>query len=135
MKPKQLLILVAVLAVLGLVAFIAGRTGGSDKPDTAKLRGQDVLEGWGCLDRSRVNTCKILGSIPNWIDPVLDRSSFLSCKRGLNRELEKLHISAYCHIIDLHKLCVSQRLYRFSHFDLASTIILIFSKAFHEFFQ
>ena len=46
MKPKQLLILVAVLAVLGVVAFIASLTGGSEKPDTAKLRGQDVLEGW-----------------------------------------------------------------------------------------
>ena len=29
-------------------------------------------------DRSRVNTCNILGSIPNWIDPVLSRVNGVS---------------------------------------------------------
>ena len=51
MKPKQLLILVVVLAVLGLVAFFASRSGGSGSgPDTAELRGQKVLQDWPIND-------------------------------------------------------------------------------------
>ncbi len=50
MKPKQLLILVAVLAVLGLIAFIAGRSGGGPKTDTAERRGTKALEGWPIND-------------------------------------------------------------------------------------
>ncbi len=51
MKPKQLLILVAVLAALGLVAFLASRPGGSGSaPDTAELRGQKVLQDWPIND-------------------------------------------------------------------------------------
>ena len=51
MKPKQLLILVAVLAALGLIAFLASRSGGSGSaPDTAELRGQKVLQDWPIND-------------------------------------------------------------------------------------
>ena len=51
MKPKLLLILVAVLAVLGALAIIASRSGGSKSaPDTAALRGQNILKDWPLND-------------------------------------------------------------------------------------
>ena len=49
MKQKQLLISVAVLVILGIVAFLASRSGGK-KSDAAILRGQKILEDWPVND-------------------------------------------------------------------------------------
>ncbi|MEN9020382.1 MAG: hypothetical protein ABF370_07730, partial [Verrucomicrobiales bacterium] len=94
MKPKQLLILVAVLAVLGLVAFIAGRTGGSDKPDTAKLRGQDVLEGWDINAVAGIEVKSASGTVslskPDNIWLVEERNSFPADRAKVENTLRRI---------------------------------------------
>ena len=94
MKPKQLLILVAVLAVLGLVAFIAGRTGGSDKPDTAKLRGQDVLEGWDINAVAGIEVKSASGTVslskPDNIWLVEERNGFPADRAKVENTLRRI---------------------------------------------
>ena len=94
MKPKQLLILVAVLAVLGLVAFIAGRTGGSEKPDTAKLRGQDVLEGWDINAVTGIEITSADGTVslskPDNIWLVGERSGFPADRAKVENTLRRI---------------------------------------------
>lgn len=80
MKPKHLLILVVVLAVLGLVAFIANRSGGGDQTEASEMRGTQLLEGWPINDvkaiqvKSAEHEANLVKPENRWL--VADRDNF-----------------------------------------------------------
>ncbi len=94
MKPKQLLILVAVLLVLGLIAFIASRSGDDTAPETADFRGTKLLEGWDINDvhgvqiKTHENEVNITKTDRGWV--VKDRDDFPANKDNLITMLRKV---------------------------------------------
>ncbi len=95
MKPKLLVILTAVMAVLGAIAFIASRsTGGGDQTDATELRGKELLEGWAINDVKEIHIQSTDGEVTlkkpdnQWL--VADRKDYPADSSKVNTMLVKL---------------------------------------------